>query len=116
MVKGGALMIRIDQIWLATEPVDMRAGAETLLGRVVEVFGQAQRHHAYIFTNKRANRIKVLIQDGLGIWVCARRLNQGKFHWIKHPVNLTHSLSLEQVQTLVQGLPWQRLEQPIQWL
>ncbi|OIP94456.1 MAG: IS66 family insertion sequence hypothetical protein [Piscirickettsiaceae bacterium CG_4_9_14_3_um_filter_43_564] len=109
-------MIHINQIWLATEPVDMRAGAETLLGRVVKVFGQAERHHAYVFTNKRANRIKVLIQDGLGIWVCARRLNEGKFHWIKHPLNPTHPLSLEQVQALVQGLPWQRIEQPVQCL
>ncbi|MBS4155566.1 IS66 family insertion sequence element accessory protein TnpB, partial [Cobetia sp. MC34] len=29
----------------------------------------------------RGNRMKVLVHDGLGIWLCARRLNQGKFHW-----------------------------------
>ena len=27
-------MIRIDAIWLATEPMDMRAGTETALARV----------------------------------------------------------------------------------
>jgi hypothetical protein len=27
-------MIRIDSIWLATEPMDMRAGTETALARV----------------------------------------------------------------------------------
>jgi len=32
-------MIRIDAIWLATEPLDMRAGADTILARVVKVFG-----------------------------------------------------------------------------
>lgn len=37
-----AALIRIDAIWLATEPVDMRAGAETLLARVVKVFGAAR--------------------------------------------------------------------------
>lgn len=37
-------MIRIDALWLATAPVDMRAGAERLLARVVEVFGCAQAH------------------------------------------------------------------------
>ncbi|MBK1782626.1 IS66 family insertion sequence element accessory protein TnpB, partial [Advenella sp. WQ 585] len=46
-------MIRIDQIWLGTEPVDMRAGMDTLLSRVVMVFGAAQPHHAYLFTNRR---------------------------------------------------------------
>lgn len=32
-------MIRIDQIWLATEPMDMRPGPDTALARVVNVFG-----------------------------------------------------------------------------
>lgn len=74
-------MIRIDEIWLATEPLDMRAGVDTALARVVQVFGSARPHCAYLFANKRANRMKVLIHDGLGIWLCARRLNRGKFHW-----------------------------------
>ena len=34
-----AAMIRIDEIWLATEPLDMRAGPDTALARVVQVFG-----------------------------------------------------------------------------
>ncbi|WP_350035364.1 IS66 family insertion sequence element accessory protein TnpB [Marinobacter salarius] len=33
-----------------------------------------------MFASKRGNRMKVLIHDGLGIWLCARRLNRGKFH------------------------------------
>jgi hypothetical protein len=37
-----AAMIRIDSIWLATEPLDMRAGTETALARVVAVFGAAK--------------------------------------------------------------------------
>ncbi|WP_312930083.1 IS66 family insertion sequence element accessory protein TnpB, partial [Stutzerimonas nitrititolerans] len=62
-------MIRIERIWLATEPLDMRAGTETALARVVQVFGAAQPHCAYLFTNKRANRMKVLVHDGFGIWL-----------------------------------------------
>jgi hypothetical protein len=46
LIKRSQQMIHIQQNWLATEPVDMRAGAETLLGRVVKVFGQAERHQA----------------------------------------------------------------------
>ena len=41
-------MIRIDALWLATQPTDMRCGADTLLARVVQVFGCAQAHHGYI--------------------------------------------------------------------
>ncbi|MFJ2714857.1 IS66 family insertion sequence element accessory protein TnpB [Pseudomonas sp. NPDC087346] len=74
-------MIRIDAIWLATEPMDMRAGTETALARVVAVFGAAKPHCAYLFANRRATRMKVLVHDGIGVWLAARRLNQGKFHW-----------------------------------
>ena len=58
-------MIRIDAIWLATEPMDMRAGTETALARVIAVFGAAQPHCAYLFANRRATRIKVLVHEGV---------------------------------------------------
>ena len=58
-------MIRIDSIWLATAPMDMRAGTETALVRVVAVFGAAKPHCAYLFANRRANRMKVLVHDGV---------------------------------------------------
>ena len=53
-------MIRIDAIWLATEPLDMRAGTDTALARVIKVFGAARPHHAYLFANKRTTRLKVI--------------------------------------------------------
>ena len=53
-------MIRIDALWLATAPIDMRMGTERLLARVVQVFGSAQAHHAYLFANARGNRMKLL--------------------------------------------------------
>jgi transposase len=74
-------VIRIDCAWLAVQPLDMRAGTDTALGRVVQVFGAAHPHHAYLFANRRANRVKVLVHDGIGIWLAARRLNEGKFVW-----------------------------------
>jgi len=44
-------VIRVDALWLAIEPLDMRAGAEAALARVVRVFGAARPHHAYLFAN-----------------------------------------------------------------
>ncbi|MEB0114803.1 IS66 family insertion sequence element accessory protein TnpB [Variovorax sp. RTB1] len=75
---------------------------------------------AEIRTNRRANRMKVLVHDGFGLWLCARRLHQGHFVW-PHltstsmsvpgtpdaPPSLT--LSRAQLDALVLGLPWQRL-------
>lgn len=34
---GPVGMIRIDEIWLATEPLDMRAGPDKGLARVIQV-------------------------------------------------------------------------------
>jgi transposase len=118
-------VIRVDCLWLATAPIDMRAGADRLLARVVQVFGSAQSHHGYLFANARATRIKLLVHDGFGVWCAARRLNVGRFEWprqalpgvdatgllgssaVTSPVTLTQA----QFDALVLGLPWQKLEQ-----
>jgi transposase len=100
-------VIRIDAVWLATEPMDMRAGTETALARVVRVFGAAHPHHAYLFANKRATRMKVLVHDGIGVWLAARRLNTGRFTWASEGANLR--VTREQFDALVLGLPWQRV-------
>ena len=71
-------MIRVDEVWLAVEPLDLRSGMESMLTRVVNVFGAARPHQAYLFTNRRANRLKVLVHDGIGVWLAARRLNAGR--------------------------------------
>ena len=38
-----AAVIRVDAVWLAVEPLDMRAGTESALARVVNVFGAPAR-------------------------------------------------------------------------
>ena len=101
-------MIRVDSAWLATEPLDMRAGMDTALARVIAVFGAAEPHHAYVFANRRATRMKVLVHDGIGLWLAARRLHRGKFVWAA-PGDSTWPLQSEQLQALVLGWPWQRM-------
>ena len=101
-------MIRIDAVWLAVNPLDMRLGTEAALARVVNVFGAAHPHHAYLFANRRANRMKVLVHDGIGVWLAARRLNAGRFVWPAEGGG-TQGLSHAQFDALVLGLPWQRV-------
>jgi transposase len=102
-------VIRIDAVWLSTAPLDMRAGTDTALARVVAVFGSARPHHAYCFANRRANRMKVLVHDGIGIWLAARRLHKGRFVCAGVNDSPQLSLSREQLDALVLGLPWQRV-------
>lgn len=103
-------MIKIEAVWLAVAPLDMRAGTESALARVVNVFGAARPHHAYLFANRRANRMKVLVHDGIGVWLAARRLNQGKFVWPREGAP-TLTLTRAQLDALVLGLPWARIDE-----
>ena len=100
-------VLRIDEIWLAREPLDMRSGPETTLARVIKAFGAAKPHCAYVFANKRANRMKILLCDGFGIWLLARRLHQGRFVWSSLRAGNPVAIDERQLQALVSGLPWQ---------
>jgi transposase len=102
-------MIRIDAVWLATQPLDMRSGFDSCLARVIKVFGASHPHTAYLFANTRANRMKVLVHDGIGFWLAARRLHQGHFVWPVQDAQTQLSLSCSQLDALVLGLPWSRI-------
>ena len=106
-------MIRIDALWLCTQPLDMRAGAERLLSTVVTTLGAAKAHHGYLFANVRATRLKLLVHDGFGVWCASRRLNAGRFAWLASDSTTPKVLELTRAQfeALVLGLPWQRLPQ-----
>lgn len=107
-------MIRIDTLWLCTQPQDMRAGADRLLNIVVNTVGAAHAHHGYLFANLRATRIKLLVHDGFGVWCATRRLHAGRFVWLERSPRdaaaaATLQLTPQQFEALVVGLPWQRL-------
>ena len=104
-------MIRIDTLWLCTQPQDMRSGADRLLNVVINTVGQARAHHGYLFANARGTRMKLLVHDGFGVWCAARRLNQGRFMWPAGTTGALPPLSQAQFDALVLGLPWQRLTQ-----
>ena len=108
-------MIPVESVWLALGVSDLRGGIDSLLARVVRGFaGGAQAHHAYVFANRRARRLKVLVYDGAGMWLCTRRLQSGGFDWPEQahsPGTAPQSATLtrEQFDWLVAGLPWQRM-------
>lgn len=101
-------MIRVEALWLSVEALDMRAGMESILARVVQVFGAAHPHHAYLFANRRATRIKVLVHDGQGIWLAARRLHQGRFFWRAGQEGRLEP-TRTQFDALILGLRWEHL-------
>jgi transposase len=98
-----------EQIWLAVAPVDMRRGIDGLSMIVQETLGQAPcTGMAFVFRNKAGNRLRLLVWDGNGVWLCQRRLHRGGFVWPK-VTDASFCLSRAQWDWLVAGVDWQRL-------
>lgn len=73
------------RILVATEPVDFRKGIDGLARVVKDVLDSDPFSGAlFVFRNRRATAIKVLVYDGQGFWLCQKRLSTGRFrHWAK---------------------------------
>ena len=69
-------------IWMAPEPADMRKGIDGLSLQVRSSLGHNPcAGDAFLFRNRAGNRIKILLWDGTGVWLCQRRLHRGTFTW-----------------------------------
>lgn len=70
------------RIYVGVEAVDMRKGFDGLFGLVRDALEQDPLSgHLFLFTNRGRTRLKALVWDGSGLWVCAKRLERGRFHW-----------------------------------
>lgn len=109
-VFGG---VRLGIFWMVGAAVDFRCGADRLLTHVNEALGQNPLDgSAYVFRNRRANRIKVLVVDAQGVWLATRRLHEGRFVWTSSQDRLS-SLTRAQFRWLCAGVDWQRLSAPM---
>ena len=70
------------RIYLAAGATDMRKGFEGLYGLARDrLLCDPLSGHVFLFANAQRNRLKLLFWDGSGLWVCAKRLEKGRFRW-----------------------------------
>ena len=70
------------RIYLAAGATDMRKGFEGLYGMARDrLLCDPLSGHIFLFANAQRNRLKLLFWDGSGLWVCAKRLEKGRFRW-----------------------------------
>ncbi len=99
-------------IWLVLTSVDMRLGMEGLSLFVQERLARSPcAGDAYLFSNKRRNRLKLLCWDGNGVWLCQRRLHRGAFVWQQSAEGVCN-ITREQWEWLIAGVDWQRISKP----
>ena len=100
------------KIYLAVEAVDMRKGFDGLYGLVRDQLGEDPLSgHLFLFTNRQHTRVKALVWDGSGLWVCAKRLEKGRFHWPKVDKQVSVSMRAEQLAMLLNGLDFTTAKQ-----
>ncbi|MEQ1815535.1 MAG: IS66 family insertion sequence element accessory protein TnpB [Nitrosomonas sp.] len=104
-----SLIANPGKIWLMVEPVDMRRGIDGLSVLVEQALQRSPcAGSAFVFCNRAGNRIKVLLWDGTGVWLCQRRLHQGRFFW-GHLDTGGMELTAAQWEWLIAGVDWHRL-------
>lgn len=70
------------RIFVAVEPVDMRKQYGGLWTAAQTQLSEDPKSGAvFCFINKERTRLKLLYWDGTGVWVLAKRLEQGRFSW-----------------------------------
>ena len=96
------------KIYVGVESVDMRKGFDGLFGLVRDQLGQDPLSgHLFLFTNRTRTRLRALIFDGSGLWVCAKRLERGRFVW-PQATEGTVALTRAQLSMLLEGIDWRR--------
>jgi transposase len=104
------------KIYVAVEAVDMRKGFEGLYGLVRDQLGaDPLSGHLFLFSNRTRTRLKALVWDGSGLWVCAKRLEKGRFRWPEaKEKQCSVTMRAEELAMLVNGLDLKQT-QPRKW-
>jgi transposase len=70
------------KVYLAVGATDLRKGFDGLYGLARDCLGlEPLSGHLALFCNRERNRLKILFWDGNGLWVCAKRLEKGRYSW-----------------------------------
>ena len=104
IIPSGAVRVLV-----ATRPVDFRKGMDGLAAVVRESLGSDPFGGVvYVFRAKRADRLKLLVWDGTGLVLVAKRLEQGTFRWPAISEGVMR-LTSAQLSALLEGLDWTRV-------
>lgn len=108
------------RIWVAVEPADFRRGIDGLARMCrAELDADPFSGAVFVFRNRRATAIKVLVYDGQGFWLCHKRLSRGRFRYWPASAAAAKRLRAHELQVLLSGgdpraarapAPWRRVD------
>jgi len=91
------------RIWLAVEPVDFRKGIDGLAALCRQQLKADPMSGAlFVFSNKRRKSLRLVTYDGQGLWLCHKRLSEGRFRWWPQTGDQpVYALEAQQLQLLL---------------
>ena len=105
------------RLYVGVEPVDLRKGFDGLYGLVRDQLGEDPLSgHLFLFVNSSHTRIKALVWDGSGLWLCTKRLEKGRFHWPSANEKGKVTMRPEEFSMLINGLDLKQAAPRRNWL
>ena len=90
------------KILVAVEPADFRRGIDGLARLCQETLQQDPFvGTVFVFRNRKATALKVLMYDGQGFWLAKKRLSRGRFQWWPTGTEPVRTLRAHQAQLLL---------------
>ena len=104
------------ELFIAIQPIDFRKGIDGIAALCRQQLQQDAKSGAvFLFRNKKANAIKILVYDGQGFWLCQKRLSSGSFKaWPTSP-HAALALTPEHLHVLVYNNDPQLIRQAPVW-
>ncbi len=107
------LSINATRVYLATGHVDGRKSFNTLTPIIKNTLqADPLSGHLFIFYNKKRDLLKALYWDKNGFCLWQKRLEEGGFMVPKDFSEASIELTQCQLQGLVQGINWQKIDKP----
>lgn len=107
------------RVLVALAPVDFRKGIDGLARVAREVLAKDPFSGCvFVFRNRRATAIKVLVYDGQGFWLCQKRLSTGRFRfWPQEasPDARGRTLLAHELWVLLSGGDFEAAKSPPPW-
>jgi transposase len=92
------------RIFVATKPVDFRKAHDGLCQVVRGALElDPLSGDVFVFTNKRRNRVKLLLWDRNGLWLFYKRLEKGTFGWLTSPSSSRVEIDRARLSMLLDG-------------
>lgn len=110
------------KIRIAISHVDFRCGIDGLAALCRKLFNEDPKSGVvFVFRNRKATAVKILLYDSTGFWLCHKRLSGGSFSWPSLQSG-NEKLQIDARELLVllwngnpEGVfkePWQRIDDP----